>query len=127
MSRRDPNWRIRSTPVIAHALGGREGGREGDFAPVRARERNSGVREKTLFCRETNEIICNYARIKFLTWPYEPEKDLAASRKPRVCIQLKSRFFVFLHCNVALYYESEFWTVSVLAGEKTGEMLHWGA
>ena len=86
-----------------------------------------GYERKKLFCREANEIICNYETIKFLTWPYEPEKDLAASRKPRVCIQLKSRFFVFLHCNVALYYESEFWTVSVLAGEKTGEMLRWGA
>ena len=96
MSRRDPNWRIRSTPVIAHALGGREGGGgEGDFAPVRARERNSGVREKKLFCRETNEIICNYARIKFLTWPYEPEKDLAASRKISCLHPIEESFLCF--------------------------------
>ena len=50
----------------------------------RLRERGSviaGYERKKLFYLVTYEIICNYAKIKFLTWPYEPEKDLAAIKR----------------------------------------------
>ena len=69
------------------------------FASVRARVCKSGVREKKLFCLVTYEIICNYAKIKFLTWPHEAEKDLAANFHVRT--QLENDFFLFLYSNVA--------------------------
>ena len=51
------------------------------FASARGRVCNSGLREKKLFYLVTYEIICNYAKIRFLTWPHEPEKDLAAIKR----------------------------------------------
>ena len=67
---------------------------------VRAGVRKSGVREeKILFCLETYEIICHYAKIKFLAWPHEPEKDLAAI-KPEILMfapnQRMVSFFFFI-------------------------------
>ena len=59
---------LQSTLVIADTHGGR------------FKVRNSGVRETNFFCLYTNEIMCNYGNIKFLTWPHEPEKGAAASR-----------------------------------------------
>ena len=38
-------------------------------------------RNKKTFSTRTYEIICNHTNIKFLTWPHELQKDLAASRK----------------------------------------------
>ena len=55
---------MQSTLVIVHTLEGRG---EGDFASARARDRNSGVLErKKIFCLETYEMICDYAKISFL-------------------------------------------------------------
>ena len=49
--------------------------------PSSRREVIAGYERKKLFCLQTYEIICNYAKIKFLTLPHEPEKDLAAIKQ----------------------------------------------
>lgn len=45
----------------------RSGGLLGDLVSVIARVLNSGIRKKKKCCLSTNEIICSYANIKFLT------------------------------------------------------------
>ena len=55
--------------------------------------------------------MCNYASIKFLTWPHEPDKDsarpLAAAGNSHVRSQLKNGFCIFFYRNVALHYVSQ--------------------
>ena len=57
------------------------------------------------------KFICNYATIKFVTWPHEPEKDLAASRKFSCShpIEEWSLYFSLSGCRFGLS-ESGFWT-----------------
>ena len=76
------------------------------------------------------KFICNYATIKFVTWPHEPEKDLAASRKFSCShpIEEWSLYFSLSWCRFGLI-ESGFWTkyLSVRNNErKKNEILRRG-
>ena len=76
------------------------------------------------------KFICNYATIKFETWPHEPEKDLAASRKFSCShpVEEWSLYFSLSWCRFGLS-ESGFWTkyLSVRNNErKKSEILRRG-
>ena len=62
-----------------HPLGGEGGGQIS--CPLDRESVIAWYVRKKLFSLETYEIICNYAKRKFLTLPYEPEKDLAAIKQ----------------------------------------------
>ena len=77
------------------------------------------------------KLICNYATIKFVTWPHEPEKDLAASRKFSCSHPIEEWSLYFSlsgGCRFGLS-ESGFWTkyLSVRNNErKKSEILRRG-
>ena len=48
--------------------------------------RRDSREKKNLFCLETYEIICNNAKIKFLTWLHEPENDLSVTRNSYISV-----------------------------------------